>query len=391
MAFLFITRKNVHARYYKALTQKLSIDSDIHIMGRPKLAAFSYFSRAFAVDFSYVLASQLRRKRARNNVWNNAIVSAVYSAVMVLVERLRYAKYLALFDEKKPEYLVIWNGNKLPNMTVAMAAKEAGIKQFYYENGLLPGTTSLDPKGVNYASSLSNDPRFYLQFDPQNTLPFSAPDIIPRANHKKRSEFNTTELPSRYLFVPFQVPHDTQIACYSPWIESMEMFYDEVIKAVTRLNDPQLKVVFKEHPSWHKHYESLYHRSPIALFANGNQTSELIDNAEAVLTINSTVGLESLLLNKRVITLGEACYNIEGLVLTAQNSEELAACVAKIQQNWQADTILRDKFFTYLKHVYCLPGAWRDCSSEHVDAVEKRLLGNDQFSVSVPHTCGFSS
>ncbi|MBB1348990.1 MULTISPECIES: capsular biosynthesis protein [unclassified Pseudoalteromonas] len=380
MAYLFISRKNVHAKYYKKIIKKLSMNCQLHIMGAPKLSAVKYLKDAFQVNFTGVVNSQLKRKRARNTTWNNSIVTAVYSAGLVLFERLRYAKYLALLTETNPEYIVIWNGNKLPNTTVAMAAKALGVKQFYYENGLLPGTSSLDPNGINYNASLSRDPSFYLNFDPQNKLNFSAPDLIPRADHKKRCEFECADVPERYIFAPFQVPHDTQLASFSPWINSMDMFYDEVIKAVKSLNDPSLKVVFKEHPSWHKHYSHLYEKDPIAIFANGNQTSDLIKCAEAVLTINSTVGLEALLLNKRVLTLGQACYNIEGLVKHASTAEQLAANLNEVMQGWQPNTLLKDKFFSFIEHVYCIPGVWKHTEDKHIKAIEARFTGNDEFA-----------
>lgn len=50
---------------------------------------------------------------------------------------------------------------------------------------------------------------------------------------------------------------------------------------------------------------------------------------------------------------------------------------------WQVDLHLKDKFFSYLKHVYSVHGRWQDCSKDHVEAVEKRLLGLDAFSQQV--------
>ncbi|KAA1151825.1 capsular biosynthesis protein [Pseudoalteromonas sp. FUC4] len=380
MAYLFISRKNVHAKYYKKIIKKLSMDCQLHIMGAPKLSAVKYLKNAFQVNFTDVVNSQLKRKRARNAIWNNPVITAVYTAGLVLFERLRYAKYFALLTETNPECIVTWNGNKLPNTTVAMAAKALGIKQFYYENGLLPGTSSLDPSGINYNASLSRDPSFYLNFDPQDELNFCAPDLIPRADHKKRCEFECADVPERYIFAPFQVPHDTQLASFSPWIDSMDMFYEEVIKALKSLNDPSLKVVFKEHPSWHKHYAHLYEKDSIAVFANGNQTSDLIKCAEAVVTINSTVGLEALLLNKRVLTLGQTCYNIEGLVKHASTAEQLAENMNEVVQGWQPNTLLRDKFFSFIEHVYCIPGVWKHTEDKHIKAIEARFTGNDEFA-----------
>lgn len=379
MRYLFISRKNVHSRYYKIIIKRLNLDAQLYLMGSPKVSALLYFKQAFQVDFKDIRQEQLKRKKAYNSIWNNPALSFFYSLVLMCIERLRYMKTLAVLTEKKPDYVVLWNGRKLPNMTIVMAAKQLGIKLFYFENGLLPNTVSLDPKGVNFASSLSSDPEFYLTFDPSNSYSFSAPEIVPRSNIKKRQSFDKTKLPEHFVFVPFQVPHDTQIVCYSTWIDSMETLYEEVIKAVKMLNDPSLKVVFKEHPSWHKHYTSLYKKDPIGLFANGNSTTELIEKAEAVVTINSTVGMESLLLGKRVITLGDACYNIENLVLHASDSQQLINALSKVSQGWQMNRLLCEKFFSYLKYVYCIPRVNKD-DAEHIEAVKKRLTGKDVFS-----------
>lgn len=379
MNYLFISRKNVHSRYYKMIIKRLKLDAQLYIMGLPKLSSLLYLRQAFLVDFRDIRHEQLLRKKADNPIWDHALLSRVYSLVLMCIERLRYAKCLAVLSEKRPDYVVVWNGRKLPNITIVMAAKTLGIKLFYFENGLLPKTVSLDPKGVNFASSLSSDPNFYLSFDPENDCVFSAPEIVPRSNVPQRQNFDRIVLPERFVFVPFQVPHDTQIVCYSSWIDSMERFYEEAIRAVKTLNDPSLKVVFKEHPSWRKHYTSLYDKDDIALFANGNATTELIEKAEVVLTINSTVGMESLLLNKQVITLGDACYNIDGLVLHANDRQQLADCLNEVYQGWKMDDLLRDKFFSFLKHVYCVPRVTKD-DDEHIHAVKQRLTGRDEFS-----------
>ncbi len=380
MRFLFVSRRNVHARYYKKLITQLNLDASLYIYGKPMLSALKYLPEAFNTSFDDIVATQLKRKQAKSRVWQSKLVGQAYSVLLNMVECCRYAKYLSLFEQRKPTHLVIWNGNKLPNITVVKAAKKLGITVFYYENGLLPNTSCLDPKGINFASSLSRDRDFYLNYQLADNTHFKTPKLAPRANHKKRKEFIKNKLPTRYIFVPFQVPHDTQIACYSPWLKSMDELYLEVMSAVENLNDPDLKVVFKEHPSWHRHYSHLYKKHPQAIFANGNATADLIENAQAVITINSTVGLEALLLEKNVITLGQACYNIEDLVLQAGNSRELSEALLIVAQGWQLNLSLRDKFFNYLKHVYSIEGRWQDCCKEHVKAVEQRLLGLDVFS-----------
>lgn len=382
MEYLFISRKNLHAKYYKRLTKKLGSEYDLHVMGAPKVQALLYLKEAYNMDLKEVIENQLKRKKAKSKIWNTPLLEKLYFITMNIYEKFRFAKYLALLKNKKPKNIVVWNGKKLPNITAVLAAKRLNINVFYFENGLLPGTTTLDPKGVNAASSLSQNPNFYLNFDPKNILSFDLPTLSQRSNHRKRTDFDTKKLPDNFLFVAFQVPHDTQIASHSPWITTMEMLYIEVIKAVKKLDDPSLTVVFKEHPTWPKHYTSLYNKSDIAIFANGNHTPELIEKSKAVITINSTVGLEALLLNKQVITLGDACYNIEGLVLHAKNSEDLKNCLEKIQLGWEINPTLRDKFFTYLKHIYCIPGSRKEAGDIHIEAIKNRLNATDHFSSS---------
>ncbi|MGS0536670.1 capsular polysaccharide export protein, LipB/KpsS family [Pseudoalteromonas sp. SaAl2] len=380
MHFLFVSRRNVHARYYKKLIAQLNLNASLYIYGKPILSALKNLPEAFNTSFDDIVATQVKRKRAKNSIWQNPLLTKVYSVLLNMIECCRYAKYLSLFEERKPTHLVIWNGNKLPNITVVKAAKRLGIKVFYFENGLLPNTSCLDPKGVNFASSMSYQRDFYLNFKLPSHFNLEDVNLIPRANHKKRKEFIKSKLPKRYIFVPFQVPHDTQVVCYSPWLNSMEMLYSEVMNAIEKLNDPDLKVVFKEHPSWHKHYTHLYKKHPQGIFANGNATTDLIENAQAVITINSTVGLDALLLAKQVITLGQACYNIDDLVLHANNRQKLFERLLQLDQGWQLNLALRDKFFCYLKRVYTIEGRWQDCSKEHAEAVEERLIGLDVFS-----------
>lgn len=381
MSILFVSRKNVHVKYYNKLREQLGLPSKMHIMGKPSLSAFKYLNQAFSQPLDNIINSQYKRKMARSpSFWGRAEVRYPYKAILKLTERLRLAKYMALFNQEKPDFAIIWNGNKLPNQTVALAAKLSQVKLYFYENGLLPNTTSLDPAGVNQASSVPRTRDFYFNKNIETLPVFEPPKITAREQHKKRQAGDGIDLPERYIFVPFQVPHDTQVVCFSPWIDSMESLYHEVMSAVNQIGDPTLKIIFKEHPSWHKHFDDLYQKSTNAVFANHNDTEQLISGAEAVITINSTVGLEALQLGKKVITLGEACYNIDGLVLTSNNRSELIEHLKQLD-HWQPNLDLRNNYFRYLQYVYCVNGSWKKCTSEHVLAVNKRLTQDDLFAL----------
>lgn len=381
MKYLFITRKNVHAKYYSGLIKRLALDCQLIITGKPSLKALLYLKEAMAISLGEIVGNQVTRKKAKGAFWRNKIVNVFHRQSISAIETLRLAKYLHLLRNERPDYVVLWNGKKLPNATVKLAADYLGIDIFYFENGLLPGTTTLDPKGVNYSNSLSRDPRFYLNLAPTASQQQQyKTELIQREQHRNRKQQACAALPEKYIFVPFQVPHDTQIVSHSPWIDSMEALYHQVIQCLDEIGDPSLKAVFKEHPTWPKHYTSLYEQSDKGLFANANNTQELIDNAVGVITINSTVGLEGLLLDKPVITVGEACYNIDGLVLNALSSAELKTSITSLLNGWSPHQALKDNFFLYLANEYCIPGIRSEYTNEHLTAITERLQKSDRFS-----------
>ena len=39
-----------------------------------------------------------------------------------------------------------------------------------------------------------------------------------------------------------------------------------------------------------------------------------------------------------------------------------------------------DKFFSFIEHVYCIPGVWKHTEDKHIKAIEARFTGNDEFA-----------
>ena len=74
MSFLFISRNNVHARYYKELIEKLPLNCKVHTMGVPRFGALKYIKNTTKYDFSKIIAEQLLRKQARNSLWHNPLI-----------------------------------------------------------------------------------------------------------------------------------------------------------------------------------------------------------------------------------------------------------------------------------------------------------------------------
>ncbi|KEQ18308.1 capsular polysaccharide export protein, LipB/KpsS family [Endozoicomonas numazuensis] len=92
-----------------------------------------------------------------------------------------------------------------------------------------------------------------------------------------------------------------------------------------------------------------------------------------MVTINSTVGIEALIYGKKVITIGDAFYNIDGLVNHADSEVELASLVNCLDE-WVVNEELRRSFLGYLENVYSIPGLWTKPNLKHFNKLEERLV-----------------
>ena len=140
---------------------------------------------------------------------------------------------------------------------------------------------------------------------------------------------------------------------------------------ILNCTDQSLHFVVKEHPSDPHRYTDLYHHNPRIMFSNKN-TQELIEKSDAVVTLNSSVGVESLVMGKRVFVLGSACYAIKGITTPVESKYELSQQINELE-SWQVDLSLVNKFVAYLKDVYCIPVSWNKPNQVHLDYLSKRF------------------
>ncbi|MCQ4281324.1 capsular biosynthesis protein [Pseudomonas stutzeri] len=284
----------------------------------------------------------------------------------LLVVALRFHR---LLGKERPDAVAMWNGSHRYCALLASMC-DAGVLRLYFENGLLPGTTTLDSQGVNYRNSVPRDPEFYRSYAkryPDRLHGAKSVSLVPR-EAKQQSHY--VELPESYIFIPFQDDWDTQIRLFSPWIRNMrELFAFAELVA----QSSGTVVVLKEHPSSRVKYPDLAKSaSDRVFFANGNSTQELIEKAECIITVNSTVGLESILLAKPVLVLGEAFYAIEGVAASARSAVEAVSLLKKLPA-WALSEELQRAFISYLQEEYCVSGRWQEGGAEHYAAVTRRI------------------
>lgn len=387
---VFVANSSKRYRYYRLIADRIEQSARVIFPVYPTLALLMGAFKKVPVDEQALMDSHLRRQKINYpSLSKYPWLWQAYCFFAHVTERARFHHYYHIFSKLDCEAVAIWNGQKQPYITMVKAAELAKKRILFFENGLLPNTTTADYAGVNAHNSLPRDPDFYLNMAKQWTSNQLPTQLVTRDPHKKREVTGQklSNLPARYIFVPFQVPADSQIVIHSPWVHSMEQMYHLVRNAHKKLREqgrtdiPHL--VFKEHPSWPGNFDALYDLDPCCLFANENNTQQLIENAEAVITINSTVGLESLLLGKKVITLGHACYNIKHMVLHAENDVEFFNALSSLGQ-WQCNETIRLNFLNFIASVYCIPTGWenmlKQVDENHIDAMIKRIFESDDLA-----------
>jgi len=285
----------------------------------------------------------------------------------LLEAKILYSVYRSALQRQNVTHMVIWNGLKFRQRIAVMAARDLGVPCYFIERGVFPGTTTMDPQGINFLNTVPRDPLFYMQ-------QASETDFCPILQCQ---ESRPSLLPEHYIFVPFQVNTDSQVVMFSPWISDMFDLVKKFQQAHQTLASQMPCIVFKPHPACEQDYSELIQilnndNSPIRVVSD-IPTPVLIQYADAVCTINSSVGMEAILMDKKVIVLGDAFYDIHGIALKATNQESLCQRLLEFS-NWAPNNILRQRILQHLNAHHIIPGSWHDPDDQHMDAMSNRIL-----------------
>ena len=149
----------------------------------------------------------------------------------------------------------------------------------------------------------------------------------------------------KILFLPLQRPNDTVVRYFSGAVASLDALVALAVDAVARLRaagDPW-RLVLKKHP--------LETAAPSvatehAVYAPDDaHVHDLLEASDAVIVLNSGVGLLSLLFEKPTIHVGDAFYGKPGLAARAHDAAEAAVLVAG------RPAPDRDKVLRFLHHL----------------------------------------
>lgn len=381
MKIAFFAARKLHKDYFTKLAQQLeqqySQYSTSILWHKSLWRNFIWLfnlAPAFKADLNPIIVNHIREKQnSRKGRLRQESYWPIFRAIKSFEARILFAIYYSAFKSNKTQHIVIWNGLKFRQCIAVAAAKAQAIQCLYMENGLLPGKTTLDSQGINYRNSVPKEPEFFLNLPTQ----LHNEELIEQLAIPLKQQFmdRPNQLPKNYIFVPFQVNTDSQVILFSSWIKDMMDLVDQFDQISQQLGDKMPDIIFKPHPACDQNYDSLiqhYQNHDKLHFDTQTPTPVLIDNASAVATINSTVGIESLLLNKKLIVLGQAFYQLDGLTLAANNQASLQEQLITVS-SWQLNQELRTAFFNYLANDYQVNGRWQEADSNHLRACCEKL------------------
>jgi hypothetical protein len=176
-----------------------------------------------------------------------------------------------------------------------------------------------------------------------------------------------------FVYFPLHVTDDYKIRKLIPHTEDQASLVEQVANALPPGHD----LVLKEHPmSVGRNSLALLRRlrtrPNVRLVAPHTSSHELIQRAEAIAVISSTVGLEALLYEKPVLTLGQPFYSGYGITLDVDSFRELREKVPELLRfRPDGETIVR---FLHAAMRTCVPGAPVLVDRSHENAV--RLAGS---------------
>ena len=272
-------------------------------------------------------------------------------------------KFLEYLNKHNITHILFGNSHASEKrLKIFQFAREQNIPFVVYDRGALPDSWFFDSNGFNYDST-SYDEKIWnktlSEEQKAKTLAYieevlKGENFLEEQGARQGSENLKRKLGLRYkkiFFVPLQVEGDSVIKnfTYEPFL--YENFLDILNELAQKLLTENIAFVVKKHPLSlnvdKKSYENL-------VFAPDNTNlNDLLELCDAVLTLNSGVGVYAILAKKPCIVCANAFYHFNNLHLQATNKEELLEHILNVAQgNFNFDEEKALRFIHYLRYEF---------------------------------------
>jgi capsular polysaccharide export protein len=289
-----------------------------------------FYNKSYKIDNFFIVNQEkaLLMDLKINLQSRKQLLKNYYFLITCLVNFIKKNKY---------DYMFIFNGNAhYIEYSAKLVSEFFKLKTIFFEIGNFPNKIFIDTLGVNATSSLMykdlrnfecNIEKFKLfakdylinkeknHFVPQGIQKINFYDkfinhdryepniiiriknlfkiLIKKIKYRRFTYDNNISIESSYIFFPLQVSYDSQL------LRNSNVTLKEAIDYAVSLSKKKNKqLIIKPHPA----------ELNFDLLNYAKKNNALIKNADIVITINSTVGLETFFYNKKLIVLGDAWY-----------------------------------------------------------------------------------
>jgi len=224
-----------------------------------------------------------------------------------------------------PRAVVLWNGRgHVFAEAAAFAAAEADVEVICLELGPLrraPMTVAVSRRGINAAAEFRCPEKLNEPLTPWET------DRLQAVRTRFKAEVTPPRASAPYVFLPLQVDDDTQLFYYTPHFADQRA----MVRVVAAAMPGDLSLVIKLHPLC----DARYGRASYAPLLRGrdriapptSNTLGLIAGAAAVITSNSSAGIEALMFERSVVVLGKAHYRERGFTRDYHGRNDLRGLI----------------------------------------------------------------
>lgn len=295
-------------------------------------------------------------------------------------KNIEYTASYNYLKQNKHDYILILNGAFNVETDVC---KELGIKTFFFEHSYFPNAIQMDTHGVNSKASFAELSQSKLlnfkypsnQLSPLSNFNFEEVkyNIFERyffrifdtkynsflkgflkrkhKSNKASERFKNFTLETldiadgeKYILFPLQVNSDTQIILNSKY----NSMYEAIEDVLPELKRTGYKIIIKEHPMEvepvdYKRYED----NQQVFVVKKIDLDYYIENAEFVVNINSSVGMQAVAKYKKVLLLGDSFYKNSPLSVYFPDVKE--ENLSSIMDNIIIDNNKTDQYINHFK------------------------------------------
>lgn len=227
------------------------------------------------------------------------------------------------------------------------------IRVLISDRGALPNSWFFDRNGFN-ASSQSYDAKYwdnvlsktkekrvveYINYEINNYKSLEKQGSrIGKKNLRKKLNIPKNK---KVLFVPLQRPSDTVIKYFSKNVDNIEHFFNNIIDIQEKLKDDWI-ILIKKHPlETQRLYEDIF------MYTDDNtHFKDLIELCDAIVLINSGVGVISMMYSKPVYHFGDAFYSHPLINREVKSSGDVINFLEK--EEFKVDFEKVKRFISYL-------------------------------------------